>query len=336
MRVFLLNIEPLEMRYTAQWASWWERDLRRLGVPVIPVDGRARSGRIEAGEFLDVRDTWRWKGSQVEELADVLEKHRLGPEDVVLNLDGWGPATLAAAYVRDLTDAGWKLVTYMHAGSYDPADFLARKGTRRWALDFERSVFRASDAVLVGSEFHKHLAGQHLGLGADDLGRVHVVGAPVHRSAVGEGLPWRMRPKRVVFPHRLAPEKGLKEWAAIKERVRKLVPGAEFMETHAMGLSKADYYTLLGTCRVVVSCAFQETFGIATQEAIAAGCWPVVPDRLAYPEVVRVPGALYQTPAEAARMVVQALSREGRAPWDFHHEECILRAAEVMKEVTRA
>lgn len=50
--------------------------------------------------------------------------------------------------------------------------------------------------------------------------------------------------------------------------------------------SRHDYLALLRSCDVVVSTAIQENFGIAVLEAVASGCQPVVPDRLAYPEVI--------------------------------------------------
>jgi glycosyltransferase involved in cell wall biosynthesis len=37
---------------------------------------------------------------------------------------------------------------------------------------------------------------------------------------------------------------------------------------------------------VVVSTAIQENFGISVVEAVAAGCHPLLPNRLAYPEVI--------------------------------------------------
>jgi glycosyltransferase involved in cell wall biosynthesis len=43
---------------------------------------------------------------------------------------------------------------------------------------------------------------------------------------------------------------------------------------------------MLSRCDLVVSTAIQENFGIAVVEAILAGCQPVLPDRLAYPEII--------------------------------------------------
>lgn len=46
------------------------------------------------------------------------------------------------------------------------------------------------------------------------------------------------------------------------------------------------YRELVATSDVVVSCAVQENFGVGVVEAVAAGCVPVLPDRLAYPEII--------------------------------------------------
>lgn len=49
---------------------------------------------------------------------------------------------------------------------------------------------------------------------------------------------------------------------------------------------EARYRQLLAEADIVVSCAHHEFFGVAVVEAIAAGCRPVLPNGLAYPEVV--------------------------------------------------
>lgn len=54
-----------------------------------------------------------------------------------------------------------------------------------------------------------------------------------------------------------------------------------------------EYRRWLSTGSVVVSTAIQENFGISILEAIAHGCHPLVPGRLAYPEVI--PEAFHST-----------------------------------------
>lgn len=51
-------------------------------------------------------------------------------------------------------------------------------------------------------------------------------------------------------------------------------------------LPRDEYLEVLQRADVVVSAARNENFGIAVVEAVAAGAWPVVPDALAYPEVI--------------------------------------------------
>lgn len=46
------------------------------------------------------------------------------------------------------------------------------------------------------------------------------------------------------------------------------------------------YLSWLQKGTVVVSCAIQENFGISVVEAIRKGCFPLLPDRLSYPEII--------------------------------------------------
>jgi glycosyltransferase involved in cell wall biosynthesis len=62
------------------------------------------------------------------------------------------------------------------------------------------------------------------------------------------------------------------------------------------------YRTALGEADVFLSTAHHEFFGISAAEALAAGCFPLLPDRLAYPEL------LAQIPAELRR---DCLYRDG-------------------------
>lgn len=50
--------------------------------------------------------------------------------------------------------------------------------------------------------------------------------------------------------------------------------------------SRQAYLDWLSRGTVVVSTAIQENFGISVMEAVAHGCFPLLPDRLSYPELV--------------------------------------------------
>lgn len=62
---------------------------------------------------------------------------------------------------------------------------------------------------------------------------------------------------------------------------------------HQGWLPADEYRDLLRSADVVLASARQENFGIAVVEAVSAGCVPVVPDALAYPETISDPALRY-------------------------------------------
>ena len=60
----------------------------------------------------------------------------------------------------------------------------------------------------------------------------------------------------------------------------------EELLTYGYQESGADYRGWLSKGTVVVSTAIQENFGISVMEAIAHGCFPILPNRLSYPELI--------------------------------------------------
>ena len=78
---------------------------------------------------------------------------------------------------------------------------------------------------------------------------------------------------------------------------------------------RADYVSLLGQCDVVVSTAIQENFGIAVVEAILAGCQPVLPNRLAYPELIPAElrdACLYESDSDLLGRLRDLICGQGR------------------------
>ena len=74
-----------------------------------------------------------------------------------------------------------------------------------------------------------------------------------------------------------------------------------------------EYVALLGRSDIVVSTADHDFFGLAVLEAIAAGAAPLLPRRLAYPELVAVDAhewSLYDDPAHAFELLLRLLTDE--------------------------
>jgi glycosyltransferase involved in cell wall biosynthesis len=114
---------------------------------------------------------------------------------------------------------------------------------------------------------------------------------------------------RIVWPHRWDHDKGPHAFFAAVERLagqglefEVAVAGEEHDDVRAEferlrvvlgdrlvtlgGLTRREEYAaMLRSCDVAVSTAEHEFFGLAMVESAYAGCFPFVPDRLAYPEV---------------------------------------------------
>ncbi len=69
---------------------------------------------------------------------------------------------------------------------------------------------------------------------------------------------------------------------------------------------RAEYFHLLTRGDIVISTAIQENFGLSMLQAIDAGCWPLAPNRLAYPEVLPAEAhahCLYNDTADLIRKI---------------------------------
>lgn len=316
-RLHLVPIEPMQERYSSQWYTWFRRELVALGHEVNVIDGQRleRLHQIKTGQFLDVFDTNFYKASQAMILASEFRVGTIRDSDVILFLDAWNPVVLQAAYMRDATGVKCRLAGLWHAGTYDPHDFITQRGMQVWGTDFERSVASALEFNFFATEFHKTLFRRRL---VSD--RCIVTGFPLYPiDWQKHSMPWIQRPLRVVFPHRLAPEKQPDLFDSIREVFEEvhpdLAPHVEWVRTKDVCTTKQDYYRVLGSSRVAVSTALQETWGIAMLEAASLGCHIVAPNQLSYAEIYEH-WERYQSLNEAAALVYAALRAPVPRVWD--------------------
>ncbi|MCB0121112.1 MAG: DUF3524 domain-containing protein [Caldilineaceae bacterium] len=81
--------------------------------------------------------------------------------------------------------------------------------------------------------------------------------------------------------------------------------------------SYADYVAYLQRADLVISTAIHEFFGISILEAIAAGAFPLLPNRLSYPELIPPelhPACLYADEEELVTLSMQRLQMPRPAP----------------------
>jgi glycosyltransferase involved in cell wall biosynthesis len=100
----------------------------------------------------------------------------------------------------------------------------------------------------------------------------------------------RLVEQGTVFRLELAGERFQREPAAFGELMQRF---GRYVHDHGY-LNEADYGDFLAGGGYVISTAMHDFQGLAVLEAAAAGCVPVVPDRLAYPEWF---GAAYRYPS---------------------------------------
>jgi glycosyltransferase involved in cell wall biosynthesis len=106
-----------------------------------------------------------------------------------------------------------------------------------------------------------------------------------------------------------------RKWPAVFEKARKVL--ADRLVRFGYLPDRAAYEAEVRRSDIVVSTAFHEFFGLPVVEAIAAGCFPLMPARLSYPEII--PAAwhetfFYQTERELRVKLTSLL--KGKGPWD--------------------
>lgn len=292
--IWIFSIEPLDTRYTGEWHSHIPALLKsELGhiFNVVQIDGIQRNNVTSSGAFLNFADTNYWKSSQLCNFLDYYNKGSVFPKDHFLFTDAWNPIITQLKYMKDLLQLEWTIHALWHAGSYDPADFLGRLiGSAEWVRHAEQSFYYAIDHNYFASDFHVDLFCDTFSeTDNNEWKNVQLVTGKIVRTG------WPMEylypllseydrpPKkdRILFPHRIAPEKQLDIFLDLAESM----PQYEWVVCQNKNLTKAEYHKLLGESKMVFSANLQETLGIGCYEALCVGAMPLVPARLSYKEM---------------------------------------------------
>jgi len=305
VRIINVPIEPLDERYTEQWFRWFPAEFERLGVPYVNIIGEALTGNIQRGVFLDAISTNHYKATQLKEIMRLLHTGEICDDDVFLFHDYWFPGVEMLAYVRDTLGLKFKIAGWLHAGTYDPWDFLAQKGLDYWGRELENSWFKIADFLFFNSYFHKELACHTRVV---DREKAFAMGSIVYPEGIPTDVP---KENIVVFPHRLCPEKQPELFDSIAEKLRVDFPDWQFVKSQEIKRNKRDYYHLLASSKIAVSCNLQETFGLSMVEAVMAGCIPVVPNRLSYVELYD-PLFIYQDESVLYKTLARTMMYYGR------------------------
>jgi len=120
-----------------------------------------------------------------------------------------------------------------------------------------------------------------------------------------EGLPFRLAVLGETF----------RKWPTIFEEARQRL--ADRIVQFGYLPDREGYERYVREADIVVSTAIHELFGLSMVEAIAAGCFPLLPNRQSYPEIIPEPWHdtfLYSGDRELRRKLAALL--RGKGPWD--------------------
>lgn len=294
MKIWLVDLEAVETRYTKQWKTEFPKLLKHRGHTVEVVSGGSTPQATTPGAFLNFGGTNVYKSKQLEKIAELFCKGEVNDGDYFLYTDAWNPTVIQLKYMAELLGINVRIGGLWHAGSYDPADFLGRLiGNKPWVRNAERSMYECFDHNFFASDFHIDMFMRDL-LEIDkemlsikkqqliDSNKIVRTGWPFeYMDSLLTMYKGMTKTNTVLFPHRLAPEKQLQ----IFEDLKQSLPQYKFVVCQERPLTKNEYHNLLGEAKLVFSANLQETLGISWYEGALVGALPMVPDRLSYTEM---------------------------------------------------
>ena len=291
MKVFLVDLEAVDTRYTGQWKTSVPELLKKAGHNVQIISGPMDiPSATTPGAFLNFGGTNIYKASQVEQMGRLFCNGAVHPGDHFIFTDAWHPGIINLKYMSELLGIPVTTHGLWHAGSYDPQDFLGRLvGAKPWVRHAEKSFFHSFDYNYFATEFHINMFTENLFHDTltppnyyTNQSKIVRTGWPMEYME-DTLLMYKNMTKRdlILFPHRIAPEKQVNIFRDLKEHL----PQYEFVVCQDQQLTKNEYHNLLGEAKLVFSANLQETLGISCYEGAVVDAIPMVPDRLSYSEM---------------------------------------------------
>lgn len=287
-KIVMLPLERLEQRYTVEWYDWFNFYMK----PYAVIDGVMVTDKIEDGAFLDICGTNYFKATQIAKTVKFIKDHKDDPDKmkdyIFFTTDVWHCGIESLAYIRDGLGLKFKIAGCLHAGTYDKFDFITHKGMGYWGKDYENSLFRIFDYVFVATEWHKR---QLIHSRDVEPNKVHVTGFPIYyEQPYPMPSPLNVNKENIiVFPNRLTIDKNPQLFEFVRDNTAfcPRLKEWQFVTTFSDKgfLSKKDYWSMLFKSKIMISFADHENWGISVQEALFAGCFVILPNKLSYVEL---------------------------------------------------
>jgi len=293
--IHYIPIENIEQRYTKLM-----NDIVYPYVDYIYYPMWDDTQGISKGEFLDIEKTIEFKSKQITLISQAFQMGKVKDGDWFIFGDIYFQGIESIKYMAELQDIKVYIAGFNYAGRADVNDFVNKLG--RWSDVVEKGYHSVADIIFVGSHYHKENVITYFHLNED---KVKVTGYVWDNNKAFEVYPY-MHEKEdyIIYPHRLAKEKGIQEFINIAE----MMPNKTFVVTsssklksqialptnviYRYGLTKAEYYDCMSKAKYYLSTAHQETFGYTLREALLYNCIVAAPNRACYKEMLN-PLSLY-------------------------------------------
>ncbi|MCB0075836.1 MAG: DUF3524 domain-containing protein [Anaerolineales bacterium] len=305
-----MKIYLLEPYYSGSHKAW--------------ADGYAAHSRHEVALLTMAGYFWKWRmhGGALTMAEQLRARMGDGESPALLLISDMLDSSTLLALTRDLT-AALPVVSYFHENqlTYPPVPGSKRDLHYGW---INYATMMVSDRVLFNSEHHrdewfdelprllKHFPDY---VPLDTVGQLRARSRVLSPGVglVTESLPPRRErrgaPPLILWNHRWEFDKAPQQFFTLLDRMvaqglpfRLALAGESFRnqpdeflaarerfkaQLVHFGFARRDQYrALLAETDIVVSTAIHEFFGIAMIEAIHAGAMPLLPHRLAYPEII--------------------------------------------------
>lgn len=241
----------------------------------------------------DLLDDQHYMSHQTDLLRQIVSYPNLSR---ILFLDFFNPGFDLIRYFHQQEQKHCHYGALLHGGSFLDADLYAWP----WLQPFERAWAETYDVIYVPSHFLAQSVPSWLVRKVKEfpwgMGIYHTL-SPFYSGK---------KQIDIIFPHRLAPDKGVNDLISIitdmpHVRLTVSVPQPEgtlknnpfFHQLQHFenvkfiyAQSAEEHLETLRQAHIVISCAKQENFGYSMMKAIVAGCIPIAPNRLCYPEFI--------------------------------------------------
>jgi hypothetical protein len=286
--IWIVPIEPIDQRYTAQWyiniPKILNDRINEFGLEehqVRTVDGVQPQAGTTSGAFLDFAVTNVYKASQAQRISEAFAAGEVQAGDVFLITDAWNFVITPIKYMSDLLKIPVEIHGIWHAGAYDPTDILGYQMQKPWPWHVEQSWFHACDYNYYATDFHRSMFMKNLNIDTDAYGHKAIRSGQPHDPLIAEisvNFDSTERNGAVMWPHRYNSDKQPNIAEDLAEKMPVTI-------TQKMSLNKSQYYEAMSQHSVIFSCALHENLGISVMEAVLSGVIPVLPRRCSYAEM---------------------------------------------------